>query len=122
WSSDVCSSDLTLESYDNVEDIARGRLCGPPAQSAWSYDTVGRILTEKRTMTMVTPSVTKTISYTYDLGGNLKTITYPTGRVLTYTYSNAGRQVSAVDSTNSVNYATTATYAPFGALATVLQG
>ena len=91
-------------------------------QTAWSYDTVGRILSEKRTNTSVTPSVTKTISYTYDLGGDLKTITYPTGRVLTYTYSNAGRQVSAVDSTNSVNYATTATYAPFGALATVVQG
>ena len=52
----------------------------------------------------------------------MKTITYPTGRVLTYTYSNAGRQLSAVDSANSVNYATSATYAPFGALASVVQG
>ena len=42
---------------------------------AWSYDAAGRVLTEKRTITAVNPSVTKNVSYTYDLGGDLTSIT-----------------------------------------------
>jgi hypothetical protein len=47
----------------------------------------------------------------------MASVTYPSGRVLSYGYSNAARQVSVVDSANSINYATGATYAPQGALA-----
>jgi RHS repeat-associated protein len=87
-------------------------------QTAWSYNTMGRIVTEQRTI----GSVTKTISYTYNLNGSLASITYPSGRVLSYTYGNDGRAVSVVDSANNINYATGATYAPQGRLASVVYG
>jgi RHS repeat-associated protein len=87
-------------------------------QTAWSYDTMGRIVAEERTI----GTVTKTASYSYNLDGSLASITYPSGRVLSYTYGNDGRLVSAVDSANSINYAKSATYAPPGGLASVVSG
>jgi YD repeat-containing protein len=50
-------------------------------QTAWSYDSVGNILTEMRTI----KGVTKTMSYAYSLDGSIATVTYPGGRVVTYT-------------------------------------
>ena len=41
---------------------------------------------------------------------------------MTYSYSNAQRPVSAVDSASAFNYATSATYAPQGAPASILHG
>jgi RHS repeat-associated protein len=87
-------------------------------QTAWSYDTMGRIVAEERSI----GTVTKTISYAYNLDGSRASITYPSGRVLSYTYGNDARPVSAVDSANSINYAKSATYAPPGGLASVVSG
>ena len=87
-------------------------------QTAWSYDKMGRVVAEERTI----GTVTKTTSYSYNLDGSLASITYPSGRVLSYSYSNAARPLSVVDSANSINYATSATYAPQGALASVVNG
>jgi YD repeat-containing protein len=47
-------------------------------QTAWSYDTMGRVVTEKRTI----GSVTKAMSYSYNLDGSLASITYPSGRAV----------------------------------------
>jgi YD repeat-containing protein len=47
-------------------------------QTAWSYDTMGRIVTEQRTI----GSVTKTMSYSYNRDGSLASVTYPSGRSL----------------------------------------
>jgi len=66
--------------------------------------------------------VTKTISYTYNLGGLAETITYPSGRVITYTYSAIGRPLTAKDLGNSINYVTDALYAPHGALSSLKNG
>jgi RHS repeat-associated protein len=103
--------------------IANGRgkrtgMSDGSGQTAWTYDYAGHVLTERRTIS----GMTKAISYTYNLDGSVATIAYPSGRTLTYSYSNALRPISAVDSANSVNYALSGTYAPQGALATVLQG
>jgi RHS repeat-associated protein len=87
-------------------------------QTAWSYDKMGRIVAEERTIS----SVTKTISYGYNLDGSRASITYPSGRVVSYTYGNDARPVSAVDSANSINYAKSATYAPPGGLASIVGG
>ncbi|PYV15230.1 MAG: hypothetical protein DMG21_15660 [Acidobacteria bacterium] len=86
--------------------------------TAWSYDTMGRNVTEKRTI----GSVTKTISSTYNYDGSLATVTYPSGRVVTYGYNAAAQPVSAIDTANSINYAKSATYAPPGELATSVNG
>jgi RHS repeat-associated protein len=91
-----------------------------------SYDKMGRELTEQRT----TNSVTKTTTYSYDLAGDLTTLTYPSGRAITYTYDSAGRPSTAKDIANGINYAygtcgsgnTGACYAPQGALSQLQNG
>jgi RHS repeat-associated protein len=87
-------------------------------QTAWSYDPMGRVWVEQRTIA----GITKTISYTYNLDGSPYSVTYPSGRTITYAPSVVGRAVSAVDSANSINYAQDASYAPQGGLASMLNG
>ena len=53
-----------------------------------------------------TGGVTKNTTYYADLGGNLTSITYPTGRIVNYTYNSANRPTSAQDSANGITYAT----------------
>jgi len=79
---------------------------------------MGRILIEHRTI----GSVTNNISYTYNLDGSTATLTYPSGRTITYTVSAAQRPQKAVDNTNSINYVLNTTYAPQGAVAGALLG
>jgi len=86
--------------------------------TAWSYDPVGHIVTERRTIGTVTDNT----SYTYNVDGSTASITYPSGRVVAYTYNNAQQAVSVVDTTSSTNYVTGATYAPHGALASAVRG
>ena len=92
--------------------------------AAWTFDTEGRTLSEKRTVniTGLTPSaVTKTLTYVYNLDGSLKSLTYPSGhKVVYYNFASgqtntAGRTRTVFDSTSTViNYVTNATYAPHG--------
>src|SRR5487761_257220 len=85
--------------------------------TGWSYDAMGRTVTEKRTIA----GITKTISYSYNEDGSIASITYPSGRVVSYSVGNAERALSATDS-NGSQYAVTASYAPMGALSTVIYG
>jgi RHS repeat-associated protein len=66
-----------------------------------SYDTMGREWGEQRT----TNSIPMTTTYTYNLNGNLATLTYPSGRMVTYTTDSSGRPAKAQDVANNVNYA-----------------
>jgi RHS repeat-associated protein len=90
---------------------------------AWSYDAMGRPLTDQRT----TNGVTKLTVYTYNLDGSMATLTYPSSHAITYTLQSsgtntAGRLLSAVDTANSINYATAASYAPGGGLLSLTNG
>src|SRR5205085_7410036 len=81
----------------------------------YSYDILGRLSNESRTIA----GVTKTMSYTYNLDGSVATMTNPSGAVITYTPDAAGRMLSAVDASDSahtINYVTGATYNATGAL------
>jgi hypothetical protein len=62
------------------------------------------------------------INYSYNLDGSLASIQYPGSRTVTYATSNAERPTVAQDNADSINYATSATYAPIGALASVHNG
>jgi RHS repeat-associated protein len=84
----------------------------------WAYDAMGRVLREHRAIN----SVTKDTTYTYNLDGSLGTLTYPSGRLVTYTPSAVGRPLSAADTTHSVTYVNSAHYAPQGALSSALFG
>jgi RHS repeat-associated protein len=67
---------------------------------SWAYDTMGREWGEQR----VTNGITKTTGYTYDLNGDLATLTYPSGRIITYVTDSAGRTSSAQDVANNIFY------------------
>ncbi len=90
-------------------------------QTAWSLDLTsgtGWKTTERRTIN----GVTKTTVRQNNLAGALIQLTYPSGTMITYTYTAAVRPVSAVDTTHNINYATGASYTPAGALASLQNG
>ncbi len=100
---------------------AKGKLTSltdPAGSAAYSYDSLGRITTEQRTIA----GVSKTVSYDYNLDGSLKVLHYPSGAAVTYTPDSAGRILSAIDSGNSINYVTGATYGPDSALTGFVSG
>ncbi|HEV3315945.1 MAG TPA: RHS repeat-associated core domain-containing protein, partial [Candidatus Angelobacter sp.] len=82
----------------------------------YSYDVLGRLSSENRTIAVGTKTITKTMSYAYNLDGSVATMTYPSGAVITYAPDSAGRTVSAIDKDNSINYVTGATYDATNAL------
>jgi RHS repeat-associated protein len=53
-------------------------------------------------------------AHSYDTEGNRTSMTYPSGRIVTYTYDLAGRQISAASGGTSL--ASAGTYLPFGPL------
>jgi RHS repeat-associated protein len=56
------------------------------------YDPLGRPLTKRQDVVRNdTPSPLYLIDHTYDLAGNVKTITYPSGHTVNYSYDNVGR-------------------------------
>jgi RHS repeat-associated protein len=82
-----------------------------------------RLATETRTLIGANnASISKNISYSYNLDGSVKTLTYPSGKIITYTSDAAGRVLSAVDSGSGINYATGSTYGPDGALTGFVSG
>ena len=84
-------------------------------QTAWSYDSLGNVLTEQRTIA----GVTKTISYSYALDGSVKQVVYPSNRAVSYVIGGAERPTEALDIANNIVYANRipnlAMYAPNGA-------
>lgn len=98
-----------------------GQLTGVTDQAGsatYNYDALGRLLNEQRT----NAGISKTMSYTYNLDNSIKTMTYPSSATITDTVDSAGRVLSVVDNGNSINYATSATYAANNALTGFLSG
>ncbi|HWY53314.1 MAG TPA: RHS repeat-associated core domain-containing protein [Terriglobales bacterium] len=98
-----------------------GRRTGMSDQAgteAWSYDIapgVGWKTTDRR----ITNSIAETSIVQSNLAGSMAAFTYPSGRTITYSYSTAGRPISAVDLANSVDWVLNAHYTPFGSLASL---
>jgi len=90
---------------------------------AWSYDSMGRVAVDQRTtngVKLTTTYSTQSAPYNYD--GSIAQLIYPSGRTMTYSTNGAAQTVSAVDTANSVYYATLGLYTPNGALSTLLNG
>ena len=90
--------------------------------ATWTNNAMGWPTTEQRTIKVGSTNIVKTISYSYNQDGSLATVTYPSGRVITYAMSAAERLLSANDVANGIQYAATASYAPPGELNSVLYG
>jgi RHS repeat-associated protein len=99
----------------------KGRLTGTvdgSGQAAVSYDLDGRLIAEERTI----GTLTKTMSYTYNLDDSIASIVYPSGRTVNYSYSNAQRTLAVTDGTSGTQYWSAATYAPHGQPSTIVFG
>jgi len=91
----------------------------------YAYDVGGRLLTEVHIVIAVstpngTPTpTTYTTSYAYDNEGRLSGMTYPSGRVLTYTRDALGRisQISSLHNGTTVVLVNNVQYQPFGSVA-----
>jgi RHS repeat-associated protein len=111
--------------YDSGAN-AKGHLTSLTDQggtASYGYDILGRLATETRTLTGANnASISKNLSYEYNLDGSLYKLHYPSGAVVTYTPDSAGRTLSAVDGGSGINYITGATYGPDSALTGFVSG
>lgn len=95
--------------YDTCTN-GKGRLCSivdKTGTTTYAYDIKGRVTAKSQT----NGALTQSIAYSYNAAGQLGTITYPSGKVVAYTYTN-GRPVSVA--VNGKNVLTSAVYEPFG--------
>jgi RHS repeat-associated protein len=95
----------------------RTAMCDAAGWEAWSYDSRGHVATERRN----TNGVTKSTSYAYNFQGGVISITYPSGRTVSYTYNAAGQTTSASDVSNGITYASNAHYAAPGHLSSLQE-
>jgi len=102
-----------------------GRLTGVTDASgatAFSYDAQGRLITDAKTI----GALSYNVAYGYDANGQVTSITYPSGHIVTYTRASDGKvtAVSAKPSAlgSSTNIATSVAYAPFGPLTDLTYG
>ena len=78
---------------DRLASITEGPATPTPVNSqTFGYDNLGRITS----VSQIIDQVTYLTQYTYNLLGQLATITYPSGRVVTQNYDNIGRTTSVL--------------------------
>ena len=139
------ASENVTYTYDWAGSVSKGigHLASVVDQSGstlFVYDALGRVVSESREIgtgsakwgSAVWGSFTwnggnpYTTAYTYDPAGNILTITYPSGRIVTYTRDALGRIAGVATQQSSgapsVTVASTVTYEPFGPLAGLTFG
>lgn len=96
-------------------------MCSLTSATTFSYDPMGRAVIKRINQT---GNKSEYVDFSYYLNGSLKTITYPSGDIVTYTPSGAGRTTNVSDPTNNfVAPPTTSTmYAPPGELLGMQNG
>jgi RHS repeat-associated protein len=126
YASQTCSSPAATYGYDaGANGIGRRTsMTDSSGSTSWSYDVMGRMISESRTIL----GVNKTISATYNYDGSLASVRYPSGHVVNYTPGGAGRVLSVYDSTRSYPFVGGAngggyvSYTPTGALSAATLG
>ncbi|MCU1284061.1 MAG: Protein sidekick-2 [Acidobacteriales bacterium] len=94
--------DATYNSLTTTNGIGRRTgMSDETGATGWSFDAMGRVLTDRRT----TAGVSKSIATAYNLDGSVSSLTYPSGAVVSYGYDAAGRQNLAQDTAHSITYA-----------------
>lgn len=105
--------------YDAQPGYGIGRLTSttdPAGTTTYSYDRRGLLRSEARTM----GGATYTSSYAYDADANRTSITYPSGLTVNYTFDFAQRPITA--NTGAMNWIWSASYLPFGPIASLVYG
>src|SRR5207247_10077743 len=97
---------------------------GVTAASYYSYCNCSAV---DREATVITDGATKTYitSYTYNYVGGISSITYPNGKVVTYTRDSVGREtkVSSTIAGQNIDYVRSASYlGPHGGLTAIEHG
>jgi RHS repeat-associated protein len=99
------------------------------ASEQYSYDSMGRIVFQGNTLpsTCCTPGTQNSVQAQYDLSGNMTSLTYPDGRVVTQAVDSSGRLQNVVfDNWNGQHvgypYASAFTYTPAGSQAEIWLG
>ena len=99
----------------------KGRLTtmtDPAGTTTWSYDIHGRVLQKRQTI----GTVVLTTTYTYDSAtGKPLTVTYPSGRQLSYTYDSVSKKLASIK-VGTASLISGITYQPFGPVASWTQG
>jgi hypothetical protein len=111
-----CPSGLTCHNIGQ-----RTGMTDAAGSEAWSYyyaSGTGDGITDQRT----TNGVSKTFTYVNNYDKTLASISYPSGRTINYGVNIAEQTTSAVDTANSINYATSAIYYAFGQLSSLSNG
>lgn len=103
---------VTTYAYDQGTN-GQGRLTGlgdNDSSLTLSYDADGRVTSRAQTV----GTVTHTLGYQYNTQGQLTQMTYPSGRVVTYTYDDQGRAASITQ--NGTTVLSGVQYRPFGGI------
>lgn len=110
---------LGLSTCSNIGQ--RTSMTDAAGSEAWAYQVDAtnhrNVHVNQRTTTSTPSNITKTSTYVLDLAGNLTQITYPTGRVVNYTYNAANRPITATDGSSGITYASDFQTPPSGCLA-----
>jgi len=88
----------------------------PTGKSVYTYERRGLPVSVAQTVN----GSTYNMAYAYDNNANVATLTYPSARVVTYSYDFADRAASAMS--GSTTYVAAASYAPFGPLTSLTFG
>jgi RHS repeat-associated protein len=99
----------------------RSSMCTTKSASSWSYDSIGRPVTEART-NQGSSSKTYNVGYLYNLDGSLAQLWYPSGKYVVYTVGGAGRVIQADANLTTLTTVATASYTPSGSLAGGAEG
>jgi RHS repeat-associated protein len=97
----------------------RTAMCDGSGATSWTHDSLGRVLQERRDIGAVTSG--KYLSNVYNLDGSAATVT-SLGYSVAYTYSAAGRPLTATSFSPTTKFASAATYAPPGELTGMTMG
>ncbi len=103
--------------YDNCVN-GKGRLCSKTdagGTTLYEWTAKGQIKKETKTI----DGVQYVTQYSYDMNGNLKALTDPSGEVTTYNYSN-DKAVSVLN--GAANLATNINYKPLGGISSLTYG
>ena len=117
------TQDIT-NTYDSTSvTCGAGRLTGrvdPSGTYTFAYDAQGNMIREDKTI----GGITYTTQYVYNKNNVLTSITYPTGRTITYAMDGAQRiaQVGTTVSGSPKTLASSISYLPFGGITGLLYG